>query len=272
MYRQFCFIQISLIMNLHDALVNVTRRREKALSTTQPDTPRTGDPDGLALAHALLREQGEQEEQLIQQLGMQRSLTQVNGARRHHYNKQFNGDVYHVSDIRQVCIDYRMRMLPSHRYHGPIDPEFGPKLNRFRRDHQISDTELEYDFFIVAPAETFDLEKRQRPLVDPLLLYRIDDQHYKMVHQWGGDLHPLRYLRAWRHRSLTHMTLYWTVFTFLATMLLFGTLAESLTNAFTISSVFTFLVGWGYYSTLRDNYDEQRHRFSSYNWNQDWQF
>ena len=69
---------------------------------------------------------------------------------------------------------------------------------------------------------------------------------------------PLRYLRAWRHRSLTTMTLYWTLFTFVLTLGLFGALAESVTNALTISAVFTFLVGWGYYSTLRDSYDEQR--------------
>ena len=265
-------------MNLHDVLAKANRRREKILAESHTDGLRKinlpeEDFDGLELAQALLREQGEQEERAIQQLGLHRSLLQINDPQRHRrLNRQFQGDVYHVDDIRQVCIDYRMRMLPSHRYHGPIDPEFGPKLKRFQQTHTLTDTELEHDFFIVAPAETFDLEKRQRPLVDPLLLYRIDSQHYKMVHQWGGDLHPLRYLRAWRHRSLTHMTLYWTLFTFLATMALFGLLAESPTNAFTIASVFTFLVGWGYYSTLRDSYDEQRHRFTSYNWNQDWTF
>ena len=256
-------------MNLHDALAKADRRREKVRVPRSPEE----SPDGIALAHALLREQGEQEEQLIQNLGLHRSLLQISDARRHRsLNQRFKGEVYHVDDIRQVCIDYRMRMLPSHRYHGPIDPEFGPKLNRFQKTHRLTATELEHNFFIVAPAETFDLEKRQRPLVDPLLLYRIDDRHYKMVHQWGGDLHPLRYLRAWRHRSLNHMTLFWTLFTFLSTMTLFGLLAESLTNAITIASVFTFLVGWGYYSTLRDSYDEQRHRFTSYNWNQDWTY
>ena len=254
-------------MNLHDALVKANRKREKAFSEL-PDVSTE-----LEMAHALLREQGEQEERLIQQLGLQRSLTQINDPRqRQRFNKQFAGEVYCLDDIRQVCIDYRMRMLPSHRYHGPIDPEFGPKLRNFQRKHELTQDDLEHDFFIVAPAETFGLEQRQRPLVDPLLLYRIDDQHYKMVHQWGGDLHPLRYLQSWRHRSLTTMTLYWTVLTFVMTMTLFGLLAESLANAFTIASVFTFLVGWGYYSTLRDNYDEQRHRFSNYNWNQDWTF
>lgn len=221
----------------------------------------------------LLRKQGEQEEGLIKQLGLQRSLAHISDRKRHRWlNKQFRGEVYHVDDVREVCIHYRMRMLPSHRYHGPIDPEFGSKLNRFQQTHALTATDLEHDFFIVAPAETFDLEKRQRPLVDPLLLYRIDDQHYKLVHQWGGDLHPLRYLRAWRHRSLTTMTIYWTVFTFLLTMTLFGLLAESVTNAVTIASVFTFLVGWGYYATLHEDYDEQCHRFTAYNWNQDWRF
>ena len=255
-------------MNLHDALVTARRKREKAFS----ETPDTGFQE-LTSVQTLLREQGEQEERLIKQLGLQRSLAHISDQKRHRWlTKKFEGEVYHVDDVRQVCIQYRMRMLPSHRYHGPIDPEFGPKLNRFQQTHALTATDLEHDFFIVAPAETFDLEKRQRPLVDPLLLYRIDDQHYKLVHQWGGDLHPLRYLRAWRHRSLTTMTIYWTVFTFLLTMTLFGLLAESLTNAVTIASVFTFLVGWGYYTTLHEDYDEQCHRFSVYNWNQDWRF
>ncbi|MGB3780708.1 MAG: hypothetical protein WA960_20250 [Tunicatimonas sp.] len=258
-------------MNLHDALAKVHRRRAPMLASIPVTPPEVSSE--LAPAYALLRQRGEREEQLITQLGMQRSLQQINDPRRHRgLTQRFNGEVYHVNDVQEVCVNYRMRMLPSHRYRGPIDPEFGAKLNRFRRAHQLTDDDLKHDFFVVAPAETFDLEKRQRPLVDPLLLYRIDAQHYKLVHQWGGDLHPLRYLAAWRHRSLSTMTLYWTLFTFVLTLSLFGALAESVTNALTISTVFTFLVGWGYYSTLRDNYDEQRDRFSIHNWNQDWVF
>ena len=254
-------------MNLHDALAKVHRKREPILASVPATSPE------LEPAYALLREQGAQEERLIEQLGMQHSLHRINDPRRHRWlTHLYNGEVYHVNDVREVCVNYRMRMLPSHRYCGPIDPEFGLKLNRFQREHQLTDDDLKHNFFVVAPAETFDLEKRQRPLVDPLLLYRIDAQHYRLVHQWGGDLHPLRYLRAWRHRSLATMTLYWTLFTFVLTLGLFGALAESLTNALTISTVFTFLVGWGYYSTLRDNYDEQRDRFSVHNWNQDWTF
>ncbi len=258
-------------MNLHDALAKVHRKREPALASVLT-TPLEISAE-LEPVYALLRERGEQEERLVEQLGMQRSLSQINDPRRHRWlTRLYDGEVYHRHDVRQVCVDYRMRLLPSHRYRGPIDPEFGPQLNRFQRTHQLTDDDLQHDFFIMAPAETFDLEKRQRPLVDPLLLYRIDEQHYKLVHQWGGDLHPLRYLRAWRHRSLTTMTLYWTLITFLLTLSLLGGLAESITNALTISTVFTFLVGWGYYSTLCDNYDEQRHRFSIHNWNQDWVF
>ena len=160
-------------------------------------------------------------------------------------------------------------MLPSGRYRGPIDPEFGPKLYHFRQAYHLTPTDLKHNFYIVAPAETFDLHKRQRPLVDPLLLYRVDRQHYKLVHQWGGDLHPLRYLCAWRHRSLTTMTIYWMALTLLLSIILFGLLAESVTDTLSIALVFTCLVGWGYYATLRDDYEEQRHRFSNYNWNQD---
>ena len=254
-------------MNLHDALLKADRQRQKAALTTEFD--------GATIAQQWLHERGQREEQAVQRLGLHRSLTQIQPdgwVRQQKLNKTFQGDVYHVKDVHQVCVQYRMRMLPSHHYHGPIDPEFGVKLKHFQEKYQLTATDLEEKFFIVAPAETFDLDRRQRPLIDPLLLYKIDEEHYRLVHQWGGDLHPLRYLRSWRHRNLTNMTLYWTVLTFLITMTLFGSLAESLTNALTIASVFTFLVGWGFYSTLRDNFEEQQHRFSVYNWNRDWTF
>ena len=252
-------------MNLHDVLIKEDQKRQGVVN------------DPAREAQVLLQEQGMQEERAIRQLGLSRSLHQVHDPKQRwlrHWllNKEFDGEVYHVDDIKKVCVNYRMRMLPSRLYHGPIDPEFGVKLNRFQQEHRLSQEDLEYDFYIVAPAETFDLEQRQRPLIDPLLLYKVDQQHYKLVHQWGGDLHQFRYNQTWRHRSLTNKNINWTEVTFLVTMLMFGFLAESMANAFTIASVFTFLVGWGFYSTLRDNLEEQKHRFSNYNWNQSWTF
>ena len=252
-------------MNLHDALIKEDQKRQGVVS------------DPAREAQVLLQEQGKQEEKAIRQLGLHRSLHQIHDPKQRWFrhwqlNKQFDGEVYHVEDIKEVCINYRMRMLPSRLYRGAIDPEFGIKLHRFQKEHALSQEDMEYDFYIVAPVETFDAEKRQRPVIDPLLLYKVDQYHYKLVHQWGGDLHPLRYITSWRHRNLTNMTVYWTAVTFLITMLLFGFLAESVANAVTIATVFTFLVGWGFYSTLRDNLEEQNHRFSCYNWNQTWTF
>ncbi|MGB3588060.1 MAG: hypothetical protein WBA23_16040 [Tunicatimonas sp.] len=252
-------------MNLHDALIREDQKRQGVIN------------DPAREAQVLLQEQGMQEERAIRQLGLKRSLHQIHDPKQQWLqqwllNKQFDGEVYHVDDVKRICVDYRMRMLSSRLYRGPIDPEFGTKLNRFQKEQALTEEDLEYDFYVVAPAETFDLEKRQRPVIDPLLLYQIDQHHYKLVHQWGDDLHPLRYIQSWRHRNLTNMTVYWTIITFLVTMLLFGFLAESMVNAFTIASVFTFLVGWGFYSTLRDNFEEQKHRFSCHNWNRHWTF
>nr|WKN38424.1 hypothetical protein K4G66_06880 [Tunicatimonas sp. TK19036] len=252
-------------MNLHDALIKEDQKRQRVVN------------DPAREAQVLLKEQGLKEENAIKQLGLHESLYHIHDPKQGwmrylQLNKQFKGEVYHVDDIRKVCVNYRMRMLPSRLYRGPIDPEFGTKLNRFQQEQELTKEDLEYDFYIVAPSETFDLEKRQRPIIDPLLLYKIDHDHYKLVHQWGADLHPLRYIQSWRHRNLVNMTVYWTAMTFLITMVLFGFLAESMANAFTIASVFTFLVGWGFYSTLRDNFEEQKHRFSCHNWNQWWTF
>ena len=256
-------------MNLHDVLTKANQKHvpmNLSTSGSYETFLAEGEPTELTLARTILRQQGEQEVRLVGQLGLRRSLEQINDNQYHRFlHQQFRGSVYHVDDIRQVCVHYRMRMLPSHRYCGPIDPEFGPTLASLPAGLQPDGRGTRRATSLLWPRpKRSTSKKRQRPLIDPLLLYRIDGQHYRVVHQWGGDLHPLRYLRAWRHRSLTHMTLFWTAFTFLVTTVLFGLLAESLTNA--------FLIGWGYYSTLRDSYDEQRHRFSSYNWNQDWIF
>ncbi len=240
-------------MNLHDALVKARQQR-----TAVDLTP----------IRTLIRREGEQEQVLIDRLGLRSSKVQAPSATLRH--RRWAADTFTKEDVQRVCVRYRMRMLPSHRYQGPVDPEFGVKLRAFQRQHPLTDADWQQHFFIVAPAETFALDKRQNPAVDPLLLYRVDAHHYRLVHQWGNDLHPLRRWRAWRHRSLTTMALYWALVTFVLSAATFGLLAESWVGGLTIATVSTLLVGWGYYTVVGDHYERYRHQFSDFNWDQDW--
>ena len=44
----------------------------------------------------------------------------------------------------------------------------------------------------------FNLKNKDK---DPLLFLPLGDQHYYLVHKWGGDLHPLRKLIVWPFRN-----------------------------------------------------------------------
>lgn len=249
-------------MNLKEALVKTDKKRKQ----------QNFDFAAVEAVKEMLRKEGKQEEKAIKHLGLTENEKKCNGINYHCL--KLRDDVYHADDIRNVCINYRMRMLPSHLYLGPVDPEFGVKLKKFQEVNLLTKKDLNRNFYIVAPPETFKLEKRERPFLDtdPLLLYKIDSKHYKLVHQWGGDLHPLRRILSWPHRSLTNMTFFWMLITFVVMMTVTGLLIQPLVNSLIIAISFAFLVGWSYYMALSDNKGELNHRFTRYNWNQKWTY
>lgn len=254
-------------MNLQDELIRADRRRQQHFLNTF----------SLNEVQQILRQESEKEQEALQHMGLSSNTVEKQKYYcfwQSRFNQHYRGEVFHVDDVRQVCMEYNMRMLPSHLYRGPVDPEFAVKVKNFQRSHQLSDEEVAKDFFIVAPAKTFELEERQRPVVDldPVLLYRIDDNFFKLVHQWGSDLSIFRYVASWKKRDLWNMTCHWFVMTFMVTMLLMGFFVDSLSNACTLSLLISGLIAWMYYSSFRESPDELRHRFSRYNWNQTWTY
>ncbi|MEK6476412.1 hypothetical protein WJR50_02720 [Catalinimonas sp. 4WD22] len=254
-------------MNLQDELIYADSKRQQ----------RFLNDNSIAELQEILRRESKQEKQALQHMGL---FTNTIEPEKEHWlrqallNQKYEGEVFHVDDIRQVCMAYNMRMLPSHLYRGPIDTQFAPRVKNFQRTYHLSDEEVAEDFVIVAPGETFELEERQRPLadLDPILLYRVDDHFYKLVHQWGGELNVFRYISSWKKRDLWNMTCHWFVMSFMVTMILLGFLVDGLSNAVTLSLLISGLIAWMYYSSFRDSPDELRHRFSRYNWNQKWTY
>lgn len=254
-------------MNLQEELIRADYRRQQLFSRQI----------SLSAVKEILQKEGELEQTALQRMGLSQNeitLEQHNWIKQCQFNEMYNGDIYHEDDIRKICMDYNMRMLPSHLYRGPVDPMFGVKVKHFKQENQLTPEEVEDNFFIVAPAKTFELEERQRPVedIDPLLLYKVNDHFYKLVHQWGGDLNILRYVWSWRRRSLIHMTCHWMLISFMFTMVLLGFFLHDLGNAAIVASLVSGLIGWMHFSSLHDRPDELRHLFSKYNWNQTWTY
>ncbi|MEA1787372.1 hypothetical protein U1E44_14825 [Arenibacter sp. GZD96] len=107
--------------------------------------------------------------------------------------------IYHISQIRAICIDYRLRFLDSRYFKGVIPPEAISKIKQLEAIHQI---EIK-GFKIMAPSKLFKLDN----VDDPLLFAPIGNGYYYLIHKWGNDLHPLRKLAMWPFKNVINLVL-----------------------------------------------------------------
>ena len=121
-------------------------------------------------------------------------------------------NIYHISDIKKICIDYRLRFLPSHYFKAEIPFEAITKIKALEKTHETTFN----NFKIMAPSKLFKLEKAD----DPLLFVPINNDYYYLVHQWGNDLHPLRKAWAWCFKSFENLLFVCFVTSVLLTLLI----------------------------------------------------
>ncbi len=121
-------------------------------------------------------------------------------------------NIYHISDIKKICIDYRLRFLPSYYFKGDIPVEAVSKIKDLEKTHESAF----YDFKIMAPSKLFKLKKAD----DPLLFVPINENYYYLVHKWGNDLHPLRKLWAWCFKSFENVLLVCFIVSILLTLMI----------------------------------------------------
>lgn len=105
-----------------------------------------------------------------------------------------HGRVYHLEQIKDICIAYRLRFLDSRYFKGAMPEEAINQIKKLERQHC---TQLK-GFKIMAPSRLFKLEDKD----DPLLFAPLGNDYYYLVHQWGNDLHPLRKLLVWPLKNL----------------------------------------------------------------------
>lgn len=110
--------------------------------------------------------------------------------------------IYHIEDIKKLCITYRLRFLDSHYFKGEFPAEAISAIRKLENDHQI----VLGNFKIVAPAKLLKLENAD----DPLLFAPMGNDYFYLIHKWGNDLHSLRRLQMWPYKSFDNLV--FTVF------------------------------------------------------------
>lgn len=120
--------------------------------------------------------------------------------------------IYHLNQIKNICIDYRLRFLDSRYFKGKIPHEAISKIKNLEKTHEL---ELK-GFKIVAPSKLFKLEDKD----DPLLFAPIGNDYFYLVHKWGNDLHPLRRALVWPFKNIVNLALLVMAISYLFTALI----------------------------------------------------
>ena len=107
--------------------------------------------------------------------------------------------IFHIQDIKKVCVDYRLRFLDSSYYKGKIPNIALDMINSLQKKHRTSLS----NFKIMGPSSVFQLEKKD----DPLLFVQISKNYYYLVHKWGNDFSGLRRIFVWPFKNLNTLLL-----------------------------------------------------------------
>ena len=108
--------------------------------------------------------------------------------------------IYHIQQIKDICVDYRLRFLDSSYFRNDIPEEAVSKIKYLEKDHNIN---LE-GFKIMAPSKLFQLKNYD----DPLLFAPIGNDYYYLIHKWGNDINPFRKIAVRPFRNFNSLLLF----------------------------------------------------------------
>lgn len=121
-------------------------------------------------------------------------------------------NIFHINQIKEICIDYRLRFLDSHLHKVPFPEEVVTKIKYIEKEH---DTQLK-GFKLMAPSKVFQLKKYN----DPILFAPIGNEYYYLIHKWGGDLQPFRKWLVLPFRNLSSLLVFIFVISLLCCFIL----------------------------------------------------
>lgn len=145
-------------------------------------------------------------------------------------------NIFHLSDIEKICIDYRLRFLDTKYFKADIPYEALIKIKLLEKEHKIK---LQ-GFKIIAPAKLFKLENAD----DPILMAPIGNDYFYKIHKWGNDLHPFRRLLMWPYKTLEHFALVLLVISFLLALIVPDGMFSPQQSTTEFLMIFFFIFKW----------------------------
>ena len=108
--------------------------------------------------------------------------------------------LFHVDQIRKICIDYRLRFLDFNFFKGGVPDEAYIKLKEFELNHP----DLDLNIKMMAPTKLFQLDNYD----DPLMFVSLGNNYYYLIHKWGNDMSYFRKMFMWPFKNIYNILIY----------------------------------------------------------------
>lgn len=157
--------------------------------------------------HHILKKDNAKEVKINEQLGSKNTIQTNN----FDFELLDTEKIYHLNQIKEICINYRLRFLDTRYFKGKIPQSAISKIKKLETSHGI---EIK-GFKIMAPSKLFKLEDKD----DPLLFAPIGNDYFYLIHKWGNDLHPMRKAFAWPFKNIVNLAFFVLLISYLAALM-----------------------------------------------------
>ncbi|CAM1343596.1 hypothetical protein [Tenacibaculum amylolyticum] len=150
------------------------------------------------------------------------------------FDKLETDRIFHIAQIRKICINYRLKFLNTSQFKGEYPIETISKIRQLEKEHGI---ELK-GYKITAPSILFKLKKAD----DPLLFAPMGNGFYYLIDKWGNDMSFFRKIKYWPAKNVENL---------LITLFLTSLFLASLTHQFFFreaTSITYFIVLFMFYA------------------------
>ena len=193
---------------------------------------RTTDTNILQQVYQVLERDAQHDEAIKENIEKSNAVTQNDFV----FNLLETDMIYHIEDIKSICVMYRLRFLDSSLFKGDIPQEGIGKIKQLEKDHE---TTLK-GYKIMAPSKLFKLKNYD----DPLLFVPIGNEYYYLIHKWGNDLSMFRKWLMWPFRNFETLLLSAVLVSLMLTLAVPNSLVDYSESPANFFLLFMFMIKW----------------------------